>query len=209
MKNLKLIFLGLGCMAALCLTSCLEDNDNDNTGLSKDDISRCYKAILGNYSGKLLFSATNPKDVYDVMDTLEVQWTVNADTVLLIKDFPATALVEQVRNTELREALQEQNPVKDISCYMVFTAFKDSYIQFALGPQKIDFPVFYKEATHTLSIYFWANGSSFGEKDTATGDMILRLIVGAAYLDNDSSYNYITDYSTDTATIPIYFTTTL
>ena len=60
-----------------------------------------------------------------------------------------------------------------------------------------------------MSIYFWANGSSFGEKDTATGDMILRLIVGAAYLDNDSSYNYITDYSTDTATIPIYFTTTL
>ena len=36
MKNLKLIFLAIGCIAALSLTSCLKDDDNnDNNGLSE------------------------------------------------------------------------------------------------------------------------------------------------------------------------------
>lgn len=203
-----MIFLGLGCMAALCLTSCINDDDSDS-GLSNADISRCYKAVLGDYSGKLVYNATNPQDVYDTMDTLSVQWTVNADTTLLIRDFPIKALVEQVRDTELKAALQEQNPVQNISCYMAFTMLQDSYIQFALGPLKIDFPVYYKEANHTVSVYFWANGSSFGEKDTVSGDMIVRLVVAAAYLDDNSSNNLLTSYGSDTATIPVYFTTTL
>ena len=208
MRNIKMIILGLGCMAALCLTSCINNDDSDS-GLSNADISRCYKAVLGDYSGKMLYSATNPQDVYDTMDTLNVQWTVNADTILIVKEFPAIVLADQLHDTELKEALKEQNPVQNISCFMAFVSLQDSYIQFIVGPQKVDFPVSYKGSTHTLSVYFWANNSSFGEKDSTSGDMIMRLIIGAACLDGDTSINLLTSYSSDNVMIPIYFTTML
>ncbi|MBP5799574.1 MAG: DUF4840 domain-containing protein [Prevotella sp.] len=210
MRRLKMIFLGLGCIAALCLTSCIKDDDSDSSsGLSKAEITRCYNAVLGDYYGKLVYPATNPENYHDGLDTLDVQWTVNADTTLFVKGFPASAVVEQLRDTELKKALQEQSTLQNTKCQMVFTSLQNSYVQFALGAEKIAFPISYKDADHTLNVYFWADGSSFGEKDITSGDMIVRLVMGGAYLDDDTKTNLFTGNNYDAISVPIFLTTAL
>ena len=57
-------------MAVIGLTSCLGDSDNNNQGLSPQEVSQCFNTIKGNYTGKVLFENLNPNDVYDYIDTL-------------------------------------------------------------------------------------------------------------------------------------------
>ena len=48
----------LGCLTALCITSCLgsdDDANNSSKGLSKAEIAQCYLTVGGNYSGDLLY----------------------------------------------------------------------------------------------------------------------------------------------------------
>jgi len=202
-----MIILGLGCMAALSFTSCLNDDDNDNSGLTKAEISQCLAAVVGNYSGKMIYAAKNADNLADTQDTLDINWTVNTDTMLIVKALPAKVVAESIWDSELKAALQEQNPVQDLKCQMAFV-LNDPYIEFILGPQKVDYPVFYKEQSHTLSIYFWAN-YSYGDKDPSSNLMVLRLAMGAAYLDNDEKTNHINSYGTEAVTIPFLFTTAL
>ena len=202
-----MIILGLGCLAALSLTSCINDDDNDNNGLTKAQISQCLTAVVGDYSGKMIYAAKNAANLSDTQDTLDINWTISTDTMVIVKAFPAKAIAESIWNSDLKAALQEQNPVQDIKCQMAFV-INDPYIEFILGPQKADFHVFYKEQTHTLSVYFWAN-YSYGDKDPSSGLTVLRLTMGAAYLDNDEKSNLINSYGTEAVTIPFILTTSL
>ena len=206
MKNLKLIFLGLGCMAALSLTSCIDDNNDDN-GLTKAQISQCLTAVVGNYSGKIIYAANNPADIADKQDTLDINWAITSDTIVTIKDFPAKVIAESIVNKDLKTALQEQNPKQDIKCLMAFI-LNDPYIEFVLGPQKVDFPVFYKDQSHTVSAYFWTD-YSYGDKDPSTGLTVLRLTMGAVFLDTDDKTNLVSSSGTEAVTIPFFFTTAL
>ena len=205
-----MIFLGLGCVAALCLTSCIKDDDNDSpTGLSKAEITKCYNAVLGDYYGKLVYPATNPEDYHDALDTLDAQWTINADTTLSFKGFPSDAVAEQLRDADLKKALQEQSSLQNVNCHIAFTSLQNYNVQFALGVEKVSFPISYKDADHTLNAYFWADGSSYGAKEIISGDMVVRLVMGGVYLDDDTKTNLITGNSYDVVSVPIFLTTTL
>ena len=206
MKNLKLIFLGLGCIAALSLTSCIDDNNDDN-GLTKAQISQCLTAVVGNYSGKMIYAANNPADIADKQDTLDINWTITSDTIVTIKDFPAKAIAENIVNIDLKTALQEQNPKQDIKCLMAFV-LNDPYIEFVLGPQKAEFPVFYKDQTHTLSVYFWTD-YSYGDKALSSNLMVLHMTMGAVFLDTDEETNLASSTGAKTVAIPYIITTNL
>ena len=209
MKRL-FVFLALGFIIATSLTSCLKsDDENENSGLTKAEISQCYNAMRGDYSGKMLYyKLTDELNVYDT-DTIDVDWTVTADTMLVLKNLPAEVFAGTIADKDLRDALVEQNPVNDLKCYVAFYGL-DSYVNFYLGPQMTEYPVFLNDQkTHTVSVVFWSNPyysytNSFGLKDLASGFVACQIILGGIYLD-DENKNYLGSGST--TTIPIIFST--
>ena len=204
MKNLKLIFLALGCMAALSLTSCLKDDDNNSNGLSKAQIAQCVNAVQGSYTGKMVYQTLS------AIDTVDVSWSIGADTMLVLTPFPAKAFADQIYNNDLRNALLESNPQREVRCYLGFYQC-DTEVLFVVGPQKVDFPVFYNNATHTLSLYFWADLTygSYGYKNVSTGAMEARLVMAAAYLDNNETMNCLNGMSSALTSVPVKISTLL
>jgi hypothetical protein len=81
-------------------------------------------------------------------------------------------------------------------------------VQFLLAPQTIEFPVFYKDKTHTLSVIFWYNDYSFGYKTVSTGTMGGQLVMAYAFLDGDERVNYFNS-TASYANIPMIFSTNL
>lgn len=203
MKRLNTI-LALGCIAVLSFTSCLkDDNDNENTGLSKSQKAQCFAVVRGEYTGKLIYPAQNTQN--DNSDTIDINWSVGADTMLVLKSIPAQVVAEQIQNVDLKAALLEQNPVANISCYLGFAAM-DPDVEFYIAPIKIQYPVFYKDETHTLNVYFWANSVySIGYKVSTSGIMEGRLLMASAYLDSDESKNYFSSTFTGLENIPMIF----
>jgi hypothetical protein len=202
MKNLKFIFLALGCIAALSLTSCLESNDDDNTGLSKAQRDQCFAVVRGSYTGKLLYQN---RDSQHPIDTIDVSWSIGADTMLVLRPFPAKAVAEQINDTELRKALLEQGYTTELKCYLGFYR-NDSEVEFLLAPVKIDIPVAYQDKTHTLSVYFWTD-YSYGYKNVSTGAMEVQLMMAGAYLDDNQNYNYLSNTSSSMTGIKMIFST--
>ena len=204
MKQLKFLILGFCCAIATSLTSCLNsDDDNDNKGLSQTQISQCFAAVRGTYTGKMIYPSRSA--LYGT-DTIDVNWSVGADTMLILKPFPSKVIAEQISDTDLKKAMLEQDYTNELKCYLGFYAI-NSEVQLLVGPMSIDFPVFYKEKTHTLSIYFWGNNYSYGYKSVSTGAMGAQIVLAAAYLDNNQDTNYIYNSSSSLATIPIVFST--
>ena len=161
MKNLKLIFLALGCMAALSLTSCLKDSDDDyNNGLTPAQISQCYNAVKGSYTGKLVYPSSDTK--YGYTDTIDVSWSIGADTMLVINSFSSKVIAEQIKDTELKEALLQEEQLSVLKNYLHFIK-NDSEVQFLLAPQTIEFPVFYKDKTKHSKNYLQLSAPLFSE----------------------------------------------
>lgn len=205
MKNLKMIFLALGCMAALSLTSCLKDNDDDNQGLTPAQISQCYNAVRGEYSGKMVYPSRDTK--YGSTDTIDVSWSVGEDTMLIIRPFPATIVAQQITDAEMKEALMQEGITGELRCYIGFFQLEEE-ADFLVAPKKVDFPIFYKGGTHTLSLYFWSNSYSWGFKNLSTGAMGGQLVMSYAILDDDETRNYLNS-SSSYASIPIIFSTSI
>ena len=203
MKNLKLIFLALGCMAALSLTSCLKDSD-DNDGLTPAQISQCYNAVKGTYNGKMVYPSSDTK--YCNTDTIDVSWSIGADTMLVIKPFPAKIVAQGILDVDMKEALMNVDMPGELRCYIGFFKY-ESEVDFLLAPQKVEYPIFYKGATHKMSVYFWNNSYSWGFKSLTSGGMGGQLVMAYALLDDDENKNYINSSSTS-STIPVIFSTT-
>ena len=107
MKKILCVFC---CMAVIGLTSCLGDSDNNNQGLSPQDVSQCFNTIKGNYTGKVLFENLNPNDVYDYIDTLDIAWSVAADTTIVVNQFPQTVILDRISDQQMKEALEQAAP---------------------------------------------------------------------------------------------------
>lgn len=195
--------MGLGCIAAMSLTSCLESDDKENTGLTQAQISQCFTAVQGEYTGKMIYPSRSAQ--YGT-DTIDVSWSIGADTMLVLRPFPAKAVAEQIYDTDLRNALMESNATSEVKCYLGFYKI-ESEVQFLVAPLKVDFPVYYKNATHNLEIYFWSNNYSYGFKNPITGAMGAQIMMATAYLDKNENTNYISNSSSALATIPIVFST--
>jgi hypothetical protein len=143
-------------------------------------------------------------------DTIDIDWLVDADTMLIVKELPAEAIAGTIADKELRTALEEQNPVKDVECYIGFYSL-DSYVRFYLAPQKTDYPVYLNGQTHTVSAVFWAatysSYSSMGYKELTSGLIAGQLVLGGVYLDNNENKNYLS--SSSTPAIPLVFATNI
>lgn len=198
MKKFKLLTLFFAAFATLTLTSCLNDDD-DNTGLTAEQIQMAYNATRGSHSGKIYYTTGFNKDGKDVKDSANVSWDVISDTVMYINNVPAEALASVIADDNIHAAVENQGPQK-IKCYINY--INVSPIQWLVNPVSVSFDnVEYKGAKHKVTIAFYVNSNySFGQLITSVTPNIqmMQFIAGALYVDdkiNSDGINYLYDTS--------------
>lgn len=196
MKKFKLLTLFFAAFAALTLTSCLNDDD-DNTGLTAEQIQMAYNATRGSHSGKIYYTTGFNKDGKDVKDSAVVSWDVTSDTVMYINNVPAKVLASVIADDDIRAAVETQGPQR-IKCYINY--INVSPIQWLVNPVSVSFDnVEYNGAKHKVTIAFYANSNySFGQLITSVTPNIqmMQFIAGALYVDdkiNSEGINFLKD----------------
>ena len=199
---MKKILIAFCCLAAIMLTSCLGD-DNDGQGLSRQEISQCFQAIKGNYTGKIVFENHNPNNYNDIADTLDIAWSITADTLIVINEFPQTVILDRITEEPMKEALQAAAPA---TLNSVFGFYQTDPIGFLLYPYSVVYDIELNGVPHKAMLAFYINNYSFAIFDTSTRVMQMRFQVAGLYLDENVSHNYLTNTSYNNTSIPVVIT---
>lgn len=190
MKAKNILSILLCCMAALSMTACLDD-DNDNNGPTIEQQRAAYQAVQGNYTGKLIYEKASYTGANDRTDTLDVNWLINTDSVFYVNNFPAAAVAEHIQNAELKAAIAAQ-PAQRIKC--VYGLYNVSPIAFLVNPGSLTYNVSYNGGTHEVTIAFYVNSTySYGAFDSSTKTMELQFIPGGVYVDKVLNNTLITE----------------
>ena len=199
---MKKITLALCCMAAMGLTSCLFDED-ENKELTAQDVSLCFNAIKGNHSGAMLFENHNPDDYADKVDTLDIAWSVTADTTVIINRFPQDVILDRITDNDMKEALSQAEPGR-LKALIGF--YQTDPIGFRLYPFPVEYNIEYQGAAHKAKLVFWVNNYSYGQYDASSRAFRMQLMAAGLYLDEDETHSYLINPSYDNTSIPIIIT---
>lgn len=182
----------LGCLTALCITSCLgsdDDANNSSKGLSKAEIAQCYLTVGGNYSGDLLYFSKSDDGLFEEVDTLDGAWYIPTDSTLFITDFPSEVLAENVIYSELKDALAEA-PDQIVKCRIRFV--ETSPVQFLVNPYTLEYMLHYGGGDHKVQVVFYnENIYSFGVLNAESRELMLKIIPAYLYVDGKQT-NYLT-----------------
>ena len=182
----------LGCLTALCVTSCLgsdDDANNSSKGLSKAEIAQCYLTVGGNYSGDLLYFSKSEDGLYEEVDTLNGAWYIPTDSTLFITDFPSEVLAENVIYSELKDALADA-PDQIVKCRIRFV--ETSPVQFLVTPYTLEYMLHYGGGDHKVQVVFYnENIYSFGILNAESRELMLKIIPAYLYVDGKQT-NYLT-----------------
>ena len=182
----------LGCLTALCITSCLgsdDDANNSSKGLSKAEIAQCYLTVGGNYSGDLLYFSKSDDGLFEEVDTLNGAWYIPTDSTLFITDFPSEVLAENVIYSELKDALADA-PDQIVKCRIRFV--ETSPVQFLVNPYTLEYMLHYGGGDHKVQVVFYnENIYSFGILNAESRELMLKIIPAYLYVDGMQT-NYLT-----------------
>jgi hypothetical protein len=182
----------LGCLTALCITSCLgsdDDANNSSKGLSKAEIAQCYLTVGGNYSGDLLYFSKSDDGLFEEVDTLDGAWYIPTDSTLFITDFPSEVLAENVIYSELKDALADA-PDQIVKCRIRFV--ETSPVQFLVNPYTLEYMLHYGGGDHKVQVVFYnENIYSFGVLNAESRELMLKIIPAYLYVDGKQT-NYLT-----------------
>ena len=191
-------------VAAMCLTSCYYDSDNEYHEITPQEIGQCLTAVKGNYTGKLLFDLNNPNDPKDRTDTLDIAWSVTADTMFNVKEFPQAVFLDRIADPGLKEAVEQAAPASLIA-RLAF--YQINPISFLVYPASVVYNIEYEGATHKASLAFWISTSySYGLYDTTNKTFQMQLMGAGLYLDDNMSHSYLVNNEYDNSSFPIVFT---
>ena len=203
MKHLRNYLFALGCLASVGLTSCLSDDNNNNTGLSRQEVSQCYNYIKGNYTGKLLYESQNPNNPNDYIDTLDIASSVTADTLIVINQFPQAAFLDEIQDSTLKAALAEAEPTQ---LKVEFGFYQTNPIAFVLYPITVNYDIEIEGVAHKASLAFWFNNYSYGSFDISSRVFQMQMIMAGLYLDESTSRNYFQKSGSSTTSLPVIIT---
>lgn len=174
--------LGMLAIAGVTLTSCDDDDDN-NRGLTPQEIQTAFNTVKGAYNGKAIYSAKNPNNTKDVTDTVAVSWEINTDSTMTIHNFPVSVIGNSVADTVARKAFLSVG-AKTLQCYIGFINL--SPITFLVNPIAPEFTLTYGGASHKIQIPFYVNNYySYGQY--SSGKMAMQIVAAAIYVDGKDS----------------------
>ena len=186
MKKIKLysILLASIAMVALGLTSC-NDSSYSHT-LTPQEIQTAYFTVRGYHTGKMYFLKEAPNDNTNSesqkaeTDSVDISWTIDSDSTMIIHDFPTHAFTEFVTDDEMKEALLQQ-PNQDVKCQIAFQGLSPIY--FLVGVEDPTYNITYGGKEHKVQLRFYIGYDFCGIFDNATKNMNISLMVRALYID--------------------------
>jgi len=191
MKHLRFILpVVLCCVVAGLMTSCLNDNNDDN-GLSKEEQLQAFQTVRGNYSGDVIFY----KNTYDGMstptkkdiDTLKASFSLLTDSTAHINNLPLAALANQIKDSKVAEAVMNgtvtTTPVNLYTYYYVV-----SPATCLVGADYVEVKATYDGEEHTIRFGFYSGITtgttvSFGIYSSTAGIFQIGLRLGAVWVD--------------------------
>lgn len=180
MKKLKAIALMVCCLLiGSTLTSCL-NNDDENTGLTKEQQKSAYLQVKGDYTGKLVYSKLFSDSKY-ANDTLDISWSLDTDSTLQIKKFPSSVLAQNITNASIKTAMTASDPV-DITCYTGYYSL--SPVAFVVNPLSVTYNLTYDGIAHKVQVVFYVNNTySFGAYQPTTSTLSIQIVEAGVYVD--------------------------
>lgn len=191
MKHLRFILpVVLCCVVAGLMTSCLNDNNDDN-GLSKEEQLQAFQTVRGNYSGNVFFY----KNTYDGMSTptkkdtvtLQASFSLLTDSTAHINNLPLAALANQIKDSKVAEAVMNgtvtTTPVNLYTYYYVV-----SPATCLVGADNVEVKATYDGEEHTIRFGFYSGITtgmpvSYGTYDSTAGIFQIGLRLGAVWVD--------------------------
>jgi len=129
-------------------------NDDDNNGLpftEKQRIAAC-QAMYGDYKGNFIYAYK--KDTVSKADSANIEWTINSDTIITIKDFPVSIFAESITDSTLAKAIASL-PNQDIRVYYMLTDIDPN--NFILNPVIPIYNLTYDGIDHKVQIVMIVN----------------------------------------------------
>ncbi len=178
MKRLKFITLMICCLAAVSLSSCL--NEDEYTGLTPEQKAAAFNTVKGTYEGDLIYPSQSASNKSDVTDTLKLKWEINTDSIMVIRNFPMSLLANNITNEDLAKALKAEQS-RDLKCYINFTQV--SPINFFVNPITPSFTLKYNDKNHLVQIAMLTNKIySFGTYDSEKSLLQMQIVEAAVYV---------------------------
>lgn len=181
-------------VAAMAITSC--NDDSYVRELTPQEKQTAFYTVRGTHMGIMVY-LQNLGNYQTKQDTVNVSWTIDTDSTMIIHDFPTAPFAEFVSDNELKQALLEQ-PTQDVKCKISF--YSASPIWFYIGPDAPTYTLTYGGATHKVQLAFYINTNSLAYYDVVSRNMQMQLLGGGIYEDDVYKSNYLT-----TTNIPIFF----
>lgn len=196
MKKIRLLGLCL-LMAgsAFTLTSCLNDDDNDNSA-TPAEIQQMFSVVQGSHSGRIYAIGKDVENGKSVkLDSADVTCSVNTDSTMIYHAVPARFLALAIDTTTaehkaIRDAVVRQAPA-EIKCGIGFYKYYQEWTTYPfwfINPGNVSYNVTVDGTAHKVIISFWGNTtSSYGVYNASTKAMSSAILMAGAQIDNNSS----------------------
>lgn len=199
MRKTSILTLLLCMIAALTMTSCLNDDDDDN-GLTREEQHTAYLSVAGPHDGQLVYYdsifTTKPAKV----DSVAAMVNFETDSTVTVYNFHVNSIGHFVQDATAKACL-ENAPAQIMKCYTYFYSL--SPVTFHLQPQKLTFSTMAEGKSHTITLAFYAGyPNSYGVKSGKT--IGLQIVLGGVYLDNENIIGGTNLLATGLA-LPFYF----
>lgn len=188
MKKIKLysvLFASIA-MIALGMTSCNDSSYSYGRPLSPQEIQTAYLTVRGYHTGKMYFlkeaDNQNSESQKAKTDSVDISWTIDTDSTMIIHDFPTHAFAEFVADEEMKEALLQQ-PNQDIKCQTLF--YNLTPIYFYVGVTAPTYNITYGGKEHKVQLAFYTGANFCGAFDNATKYMTISIMAGGLYVDGE------------------------
>lgn len=135
--------------SVLALSSCLNNDDDNNTNYAAD-----YKNAVGQYTGKMyaLDYNENPQKPDTLMH--DVTATITADSLISFSSFPLYFIAKEITDTELREAVIAKGNTNLKVHYLIYNK-GDEYLYSYIIPESVIInDLDYKGGKHKLTFSF-------------------------------------------------------
>lgn len=179
MKKLKLVTMAACLMAALSLTSCF--NDDDDNRITPEQRQMAFNQIRGTHRGQMIYLAKSMTNPQDITDTLATEWDITTDSTMTIKRFPVRLIASGVADEGLKKALDTDATV-DLDCSIGI--IKTDPVTYLINPMGKPSKLTYDGKEHEVALGFYGNDlRSFGAYNAKTKTLQQRIIAGAVIVD--------------------------
>ena len=181
MRKTSILTLLLCMIAALTMTSCLSDDD-DNNGLTREEQHTAYLSVAGEHSGQLVYYDSIFTSKPSKVDSVAARVNFDTDSTVTVYNFRVNSIAHFVQDATAKACL-ENAPAQILKCYTLFYGL--SPVTFHIQPQKLTFSTTADGTPHTITLAFYTGyPNSYGVKSGKT--LGLQIVLGGVFLDYEN-----------------------